>query len=441
MFFSMTSPLETVRINAHRTPRRWHPARVVALAATVLWACSDGSGPSDPPSTPSILTAVEGINLQAPAGTVLPQGPTVEVLDQYGDGVADVTVSFQVLEGGGSTPVSSRRTNSGGWARVPWILGRQVGSVQRLRASVGELSVEFQATAIEAEPGQSYLGRNGYTEYLPGELPVVLSAPHGGALTPSEIPNRTWGTTGQDRNTLDLALRIRDAVKAETGFYPHIILSRLHRVKLDPNREIVEAAQGDPEAERAWWEFQTFIEEAEALVQEDLGEGLYIDLHGHGHAIPRLELGYLLSSSDLAYANESLSGAYFIEKSSFRALGTKPGIDFADLIRGPNSLGSLFEAVGFPAVPSQSQPDPGGNPFFSGGYNTARHGSRDGGSMSGVQIECNYPGVRDNAQNRQAFADALADVLSTFFPIFFEMELSAAGLPSGPSLGPPSFFE
>ncbi|NNM05051.1 MAG: hypothetical protein HKO65_08095 [Gemmatimonadetes bacterium] len=231
----------------------------------------------------------------------------------------------------------------------------------------------------------------------------------------------------QDRNTLDLALKIRDAVKARTGQYPFIILSRLHRTKLDPNREIVEAAQGDPEAERAWWEFQTFIDEAEALVTEEYGEGLYIDLHGHGHPIDRLELGYMLSASDLANTDQGLSGATYVNKSSFRALAQKPGVAFSDLIRGPSSLGSLFEAQGVPAVPSQNQPNPGNDPFFSGGYNTGRHGSRDGGTVSGVQIECNYPGIRDTAANRQAFAEALAEVLEAFFPVYFDMELTAAG--------------
>ena len=269
-------------------------------------------------------------------------------------------------------------------------------------------------------------------QYLPGELPLVLSAPHGGDLHPAEIPDRSYGTTGADRNTKDLALRIRDAVKAETGSYPHVIISHLHRIKLDPNREIVEAAQGDLEAERAWWEFQTFIDEATDIVEDKFGEGLYIDLHGHGHDIQRLELGYLLSSADLAESNEVLSGASFINKSSFKALGQAPGVNFADLIRGPQSLGSFLEALGVPAVPSQTQPDPGGNPYFTGGYNTARHGSRDSGSVSGLQIECNYTGIRDTDTNRAAFAERLAEALSDFFPAVFDGDLT----PENPGEGP-----
>ncbi len=333
----------TSSIRSPSAERRLPGLRTLVLLSALAfpWACSsDSSGPTPDPRVPTTMTAVEGVGLQAPARTVLPEGPTIQLLDQFGDPMQGVTVLFQVVEGGGSAPVSNVSTDTQGRARGTWILGPISGSGQRLRASAGALAVDFQASAVEAVPGQSYLGRAGYTQYLAGDLPLVLSAPHGGDLTPAEIPDRTYGTTGQDRNTLDLALRIREAIKTQTGSYPHIILSRLHRTKLDPNREIVEAAQGDPESERAWWEFQTFIEAAEEMVAEDYGRGFYIDLHGHGHEIQRLELGYLLTSADLANPNEVLSGSSFADKSSLRALAQTAGIAFADLVRGPTSLRS-----------------------------------------------------------------------------------------------------
>lgn len=362
--------------------------------------------------------------VQAPAATVLPEGPTVEVKDQFGAPMSAVLVTFQVVAGGGTAPVAKRQSDLQGRVRVPWILGSEVGTPQTIRATVSGLSVDIHATTIEATPGASYKGRSGYTEYLPGELPLVLSAPHGGDQKPAEIPDRTYGVTGSDRNTRELALQIRSAIKAQTGFYPHIIISHLHRSKLDPNREIVEAAQGDPEAERAWWEFQTFIDAAEDIVEGEFEEGFYVDLHGHGHDIQRLELGYLLSSTDLSNTDEALAESTFVNKSSFKVLGSKPGMNFADLIRGPMSLGTLMELEGIPAVPSQSQPNPGGNPYFNGGYNTARHGSRTSGAISGVQIECYYTGVRDTEVNRQAMAEALGRALGAFFPEHFGFPLA-----------------
>ncbi len=337
------------------------------------------------------------------------------------------TIQLEVLAGAGALATSSVQTDSRGRAGALWILGREFGATQRLRASHGALSVEATAEAVTAVPGSTFEGRLGYIEYRPGTLPLVLTAPHGGYLEPPDLPNRGWGVTGRDRNTLELTLAIRDALYSRTGAYPHVVLSNLHRIKLDPNREITEAAQGNPEAERAWWEFQIFADEAGFLVEEAFGEGLHLDIHGHGHAIDRLELGYLLSRTDLAQTDEGLSGSIYVNKSSLRALASKPGVSLAALIRGPFSLGTLMEERLVPAVPSARQPNPGQDEYFTGGYNTARHGSRDGGSISGIQIEHHYPGLRDEGQNRERYAEALADALLAFFPAHFGFELAPTG--------------
>jgi hypothetical protein len=358
---------------------------------------------------------------------VVPGGPVFELVDEAGEPMVGVFIQLEVLAGDGRLSTYSIQTDPRGRAGAIWVLGRTTGATQRLRASHGALSAEATAEAVAAAPGSIFQGRLGYVEYRPGRLPLVLTAPHGGYLEPSEIPNRGWGVTGRDRNTQELTLAIRDALHSRTGAYPHVIISHLHRIKLDPNREIMEAAQGDPYAERAWWEFQIFADEAGFLVEDDFGEGLHLDIHGHGHAINRLELGYLLSRTDLAQTDQALSGSTYVNKSSLRALASKAGASLADLVRGPFSLGTLMEQRFVPAVPSTSQPNPGQDDYFTGGYNTVRHGSRDGGSISGIQIEHHYPGLRDEAQNREQYAEALADALLAFFPAHLGFELAPPG--------------
>lgn len=93
-------------------------------------------------------------------------------------------------------------------------------------------------------------GTERFVEYRPGELPLVLTSPHGGNLTPDSIPDRKVGVTSKDMFTQELTLAISDALQAATGRRPHVIMSHLHRGKLDPNREIKEAAAGQPAAER-----------------------------------------------------------------------------------------------------------------------------------------------------------------------------------------------
>jgi len=329
-----------------------------------------------------------------------------------------------VVEGGGSLASSALQTDSRGKASGIWVLGREAGTTQRIRATSGQFSVEFTAEAITAEPSQTYQGKSGYVDYHPGTLPLILTAPHGGYLEPVEIPDRGWGTTGQDWNTKELPLAIREAVHARTGAYPHVIISNLHRIKLDPNREIVEAAQGNADAERAWWEFQIFADEAGELVEDAFGEGLHLDIHGHGHEIKRLEIGYLLSRTDLAEPDGVLSGSVYVNKSSVKALASRGGNDLAGLVRGAWSLGTLLEERFVPAVPSTDQPNPGQDDYFTGGYNTVRHGSRDGGNISGIQIEHHFPGLRDTVENRERYAEALADALLAYFSAHFGVELA-----------------
>ena len=101
------------------------------------------------------------------------------------------------------------------------------------------------------EAGSVYFGREGYIEYHAGNLPIILSAPHGGQLTPDEIPDRTYGTMVTDDNTYELTKVIMDSMKVRFSGTPHVILCKLKRRKIDPtvivlrpHREI--AMQSEP---------------------------------------------------------------------------------------------------------------------------------------------------------------------------------------------------
>ncbi len=393
---------------AHRLVRL---VMVVGLSGAVLSACSDDTDPSPGPSqTPVAVTALAGDAQTALVGVPARDSLVVQVRGDNGP-LRDIRVDWTALGGGEVRPTSSL-TDAHGRAMALWVpSGAGADSV---RANVAALSRLFRGEGRLAESTTRWFGREDYIEYRAGTLPLVISAPHGGTLDPTEIPDRTAGILVRDTNTDRLAFAIADALEARTGERPHLVVSHLHRRKLDPNREIVEAAAGNPRAEQAWHEFQALIEHAQARIEESRGGGLYIDLHGHGHPIARLELGYLLSAGDLARSDVELDQGPWAAESSIRTLAAEAGVSFSAILRGPESLGSLLEARGYPATPSDVQPDPGNDPYFTGGYNTARHGSRAGGPVSGVQIETHYPGVRDSEAARAAFAAALADALAVY---------------------------
>lgn len=257
--------------------------------------------------------------------------------------------------------------------------------------------------------GATCFGTSNYIEYAPGDLPVVISVPHGGALTPASIPNRTVGTTVTDTNTVELGRALADALRVRTGRTPHLVIVHLRRTKLDANREVVEAAQGNAEATRAWEEYHAFIEQATNAVRQRSGTGVYIDLHGHGHPIARLELGYLLSIDTLNQPDAHLDAIGALASSSLRLMTGATSLSSSALLRGPRSLGGLLEGR-VPSVPSPSMPGPGPDPYFNGGYSTSRHTLM----LPGLQIESHYTGVRDSAASRTSFSATLADALVTF---------------------------
>ena len=272
-----------------------------------------------------------------------------------------------------------------------------------------------EPAASAMRPGQSYFGEREYVEYLCGNLPVILSAPHGGRERPLDIPDREKGTFAFDTNTQELARAVAEELHERTGGWPHLVLCRVHRRKVDCNREIVEAAAGNAAAEQVWHDFQEFLKSSRQSVEKSHGRGLYIDLHGHGHMAQRLELGYLHGVDRLAVDDAALNGAEYAAESSLQAIVALGRTPYSELLRGKYSLGALLEAGGFPCSPSPTNPRPAA-PYFRGGSNTVEHG-REAAPLAGLQIETNSRGVRDTAENRQRFAKALAGALETFLSV------------------------
>lgn len=271
-------------------------------------------------------------------------------------------------------------------------------------------------------------GANQYIEYQVGTLPFIISVPHGGDLEPASIPNRTCNNPVFDTDafTVETALEIKQALYSLTGCYPHLILNHLKRSKLDCNRNISDGACGNGEAETAWHEFNDFIDSAQNTANlQYSNQTFYVDLHGHGNPIQRIELGYLLYDDELAFSDNTLNTAAYINFSSIKNLVSANVNHYthAQLLRGPFSLGSLLASRNYPSVPSLDIPYPGTSTnYFSGGYLTAHHTSYAAGVVTkGLQMELNYAGIRNSAANRTQFSEKLAEALVQYMNTHFNM--------------------
>lgn len=275
-------------------------------------------------------------------------------------------------------------------------------------------------------PGIPILGGSGFVEYTPGNLPVIISVPHDGHLEPSYIPDRNCNNCvyGNDLYTMELASSIYQAFYKQNGCYPYLIKNLLKRKKFDANRGIEDAADGNSRVEQAWYDYHNFIETAKAEIEENYGRGLFLDLHGHGHSVQRIELGYLITKNQLQLTDSDLDTQNYINRSSIKTLVGDNLLSFshAELLRGKYSMGAMLERFNVLSVPSPQNPFPTGNEeYFNGGYNTREHGSIIGGNIDAIQIEC-HQSIRFDENLREMFAKDLTIVVNDFINTHYDNE-------------------
>lgn len=316
-------------------------------------------------------------------------------------------------------------------------------------AMVLGLVVLLNGGRARAEDG----GHSPWVVYEPGDLPIVLLAPHGGRIVPEGMATMAEAK-GRDSNTDDLAraiaaaLTYRDADGKEHK--PYLVVNLLHRKVVEPNRSWAQdERQGwvdasgkkvgpDARAVEHYRDFHARADEAVQAVQRQYGAGLLLDIHGLA-ASRKLDMyGYLIRATDLHAddkpdtpgTDDQLAEALRTRSTlRFAASRRTSAHERAELVRGPTSLSSLVDAYyrahghpdGRPATPSLQYPNPKAPgtldadvPYFNGSYDIAAHSSNQPGvHVDAVQIETTWD-VRRTEASRQLFAEALADAVRQF---------------------------
>lgn len=184
----------------------------------------------------------------------------------------------------------------------------------------------------------------------------MISVPHGGNLTPDDVPDRFCQcedkshpkcpiVTVSDDFTIDLAKTISNAIFEKLKKKPHIIINHLKRVKLDPNREMTFAAQNEQSCE-AFEIYHGWIDTFKSKVKR----GLLIDLHGRAKKDSITQIGYNIPSFML------IKGNFKVTESSIGTLAKE--VPEINLINGKYSFGDFMNNEGYAAVPSPSLPKP-----------------------------------------------------------------------------------
>ena len=275
---------------------------------------------------------------------------------------------------------------------------------------------------VKYTPGDIITDSQGYISYRVGNMPIIITVPHDGTLAPSTFPDRT-GSSERAENTRKVAEQFAYFFNANSnGLYPHIIYNNISRSKLDPDLNQMDGAQGNSYANLSYGTYHSFLQTAIDSVEAYFDAGILLNLVEHNHSNQKVELGYLLSASDLDLTNLQLNS--YSAQSSVSQIADISTSSFAEVIRGYNSLGTLIVgrsytsndvAYSFEAVPTLDNPTIGSTDYSSGGYTIAQYGSSNGGKINGIDIATPFAGFRDNANAYRALAVILEESVKIFY--------------------------
>ena len=274
---------------------------------------------------------------------------------------------------------------------------------------------------------------------------LLITAPHGGGEWKDDggvngIPDRVTSgpycpsgcKTSKDVSTLEISEKLQQKFIDNYCKVPYLVINHLHRSKLDANREVEEAAQGNVIAIDAWNYFHNLTHYAQELLQDHFGittehyetdygtqrtrtgvKSLLFDMHGYAGkdwvpdiGSPLIQWGYRMSDTTLEQCPltrrtdgtnntgtiGTLTHARWIEGQSYECLVRGPGslatrvselIDELGGLPGEDTLcGHGLPSNEFPSVQTLID-DPnycfetGSCHYYSGGFDTEVHERMD----------------------------------------------------------------
>ncbi len=201
-----------------------------------------------------------------------------------------------------------------------------------------------------------------------GNLPILLSAPHGGRTPiPNARERRGIGvdkfTTVLDTNTDQLAEVIAKHLEKKLGARPYVVIAKFQRKHADANRAAVNAYESDA-AKPVYEQYHRSLEKALAAIAKEWGAGLVVDIHGQGAEVNTIFRGT---------ANGS-SVKHLLDRHGDAAL------------TGPNSIIGHLDRSRIKVHPAVGSTDAESRQF-NGGYIVQTYGSSDGSGIDAIQLE------------------------------------------------------
>ena len=236
-----------------------------------------------------------------------------------------------------------------------------------------------------------------------GQLPIIISAPHGGLFRIPNIEARQGKGMetgpkgffiGRDGGTEELAHDVVEAIEAKFGRRPYLVISSVDRKYLDPNRP-ADIAYEDSDAKPVYDRYHDALaEQCRSIVNEFRG-GLLLDIHGQG------------SKRDTVFrgTNNGKTVSRLREKFGESAHN------------GDMSMFGLMKAQGWTVFPDPfNEREQSG---FTGGYIVKTYGSHQVIGIDAMQLE--FGADYRTKGNRKKIAEQLASAVDEYAKLYLNI--------------------
>jgi N-formylglutamate amidohydrolase len=248
-----------------------------------------------------------------------------------------------------------------------------------------------------------------------GDLPCMISAPHGGRqVVPGVAPRTGDGMAkgasgffaGRDSFTEELALQVIDCLEERLQAKPFQVISSVHRKYVDFNRPVdiaIESSRIEPLYQRYHDALASYANQ----IKQRFPGGLLLDIHGQG---TRRDLVYRGTQNGRTV--QRLIDAFGIDAHS-----------------GSQSLFGMLQQRGWGIypIPLDGKEQAG----FTGGHIVRTYGSHTPFGLEAIQLEFGAD-YRSNQEARSKTAEDLADVIIAFLDRYHLWHRVAAPVDLGP---------
>lgn len=245
--------------------------------------------------------------------------------------------------------------------------------------------------------------------FEPGNIPVLITAPHGGSNQPSGVPERT-GTNIDGNSVIDfvkvkdsytktIAKNIADEYEDLYGTRPYVVAANFHRKYIDANRTInnaIEHVNAQPFYNFYHQKVNQYIQQ----IKQNYQRGLLLDIHGQASLPDKIVRG----------SRNGFSVVNLVNRHSWQSVVGAHSI-FGNLAYQGYQLEPLNSSVPDTSTPIVEN-------YFPGGNTIKAYGSQNQHGLEALQLEIGK-NIRFSSSARTQLAIDMANNINDFIKHYF----------------------